>query len=550
MNCRNPTEWLAVRSSRHPWRVIGAWALLVAASVLVIVLLLGDALTTEANIAGDPESKRAERLLEERLRGTPPVREIVVVRSATLTVDDPGYEEFVRELSRDLGELRPDVVAAGTSFYEAGDGRLVSADRRTTLLPLLMTGEFEDAADNIDEVLDVTRAAATDARFEVVQVGPASVSNDFQELAEEDLRTGELYGLAAVLVILVLVFGALVAALVPVVLALVAIAVTVGFITLLGQVFSLSFFVVNMVVGMGLALGIDYALLIVSRYREERARGHGRRDVIRIAGATASRAVLFSGAAFVLALLGMLFVPSSVLRSLGMGAILVGFVSVLVALTLLPAVLSVIGDGVNSLAFSGLQRRLARGAHQEGRFWAWAARQVMRRPLVSLAISSALLLAAAVAVFQLTTRASGVSTLPDRAISKRGFQALDEDFAAGRVAPIEVVIDADIDSQRVQAGIAAVEEAMVGQLGYESATVQVNGARDLALISGPFAGESVGEEAISALRQLRAEVVPAAFEGTGAEVHQQHEAQPEVAPRAHPPASRSSGVQRAGYPPP
>ena len=274
-----------------------------------------------------------------------------------------------------------------------------------------------------------------------------------------------------------------------------------------------------MVVGMGLALGIDYALLIVSRYREERARGHGRRDVIRIAGATASRAVLFSGAAFVLALLGMLFVPSTVLRSLGMGAILVGFVSVLVALTLLPAVLSVIGDGVNSLAFSGLQRRLARGAHQEGRFWAWAARQVMRRPLVSLAISSALLLAAAVPAFQLTTRASGVSTLPDRAISKRGFQALDEDFAAGRVAPIEVVIDADIDSQRVQAGITAVEEAMVGQLGYESATVQVNGARDLALISGPFAGESVGEEAISALRQLRAEVVPAAFEGTGAEVN-------------------------------
>ena len=160
MNRRNPTEWLAVRSSRHPWRVIGAWALLVAASVLVIVLLLGDALTTEANIAGDPESKRAERLLEERLRGTPPVREIVVVRSATLTVDDPGYEEFVRELSRDLGELRPDVVAAGTSFYKAGDGRLVSADRRTTLLPLLMTGEFEDAADNIDEVLDVTRATS------------------------------------------------------------------------------------------------------------------------------------------------------------------------------------------------------------------------------------------------------------------------------------------------------------------------------------------------------------------------------------------------------
>ena len=133
-----------------------------------------------------------------------------------------------------------------------------------------------------------------------------------------------------------LVFGAVVAGLVPVLLGLLSIVIAVAFTALVGQAFEVSFFVVNMISAMGLALGIDYALFILSRFREERGRGLEKVDAIVASGATASRAVLFSGIAFVLAMFGMLLVPDTILRSLALGAILVGIVSVVAALTLLP----------------------------------------------------------------------------------------------------------------------------------------------------------------------------------------------------------------------
>ena len=169
---------------------------------------------------------------------------------------------------------------------------------------------------------------------------------------------GELqFGLPAALIILILVFGAVVAGLVPLLMAIVSIVVALGLCALIAQPFELSVFIVNMLTGMGLALGIDYSLFVVSRYREERApRPRGaRRD--RGAGATSSRAVLFSGTAFVIAMFGMLLVPNSMMRSLAVGAILVGIVSVVAALTLLPALLGLLGDRVNSLRVPFIGRR-------------------------------------------------------------------------------------------------------------------------------------------------------------------------------------------------
>ena len=168
---------------------------------------------------------------------------------------------------------------------------------------------------------------------------------------------------------MLLVFGSIVAGLVPVLTALVAIVVALALTALVGQAFDLSVFVVNMLTGMGLALGIDYALFIVSRYREERNRGRPELDAITVSGATASRAVLFSGTAFVLAMVGMVLVPDTILRSLATGAILVGIVSVVAALTLLPAILGLLGDRVNALRIPWLGRRIEKSAGTEGRTW-------------------------------------------------------------------------------------------------------------------------------------------------------------------------------------
>ncbi|MCC6224646.1 MAG: MMPL family transporter [Thermoleophilia bacterium] len=507
---------IAARCSRHPWRVVAAWAAAAAGALALIGGFLGDALTTDADLTGSPESIRAERLLEERLRGETPIREVVIVRSETLTVDEPEFVEFVSGLGEDLRALGPQVIQGGTSYYLTRDESLVSADRRTTLLPLVLAGGYEEAADAVGSVLRVTRAADVDPRFDVLQNGLASVGKDFEQVSKHDLQTGEVYGLIAALVILVLVFGAVVAALVPALLALVAIAVALGAVALIGQATQLSFFVVNMAVGMGLALGIDYSLFIVSRFREERARGDATAAAISVAGATAGRAVLFSGATFVLALLGMLLVPTTVMRSLAAGAILVGIASVIVALTLLPAVLALLGDRVNAVRLPLVQRRLSGGA--EGRLWAAIARAVMRRPALSLVLSAGVLLAATVPAFQLETGAAGVSTLPEDLPTRQAFDVLEREFEAGRIAPVEVVVDGDSGSAEVEAAIGRLEAALADEPAFGAATVEVNEAGDLTLVSLPLVGDPNADAAVEAVRALRAEAIPAAFAGVDADV--------------------------------
>ena len=193
------------------------------------------------------------------------------------------------------------------------------------------------------------------------------------------------------MIVLVLVFGALVAAFLPMSIAIISIIVTVAISSVLGQVTSLSFFIVNMITAMGLALGIDYSLFVLSRYREERQAGRDKIDAIVATGGTSSKAVLFSGSSFVVALLGLLLVPDTILRSLALGAIIVGVVTMAAAITLLPALLSLLGDRVNALRLP----IVGRDHPAESPFWTRAVSAVVRRPATFLAAGVLILLAAA-----------------------------------------------------------------------------------------------------------------------------------------------------------
>jgi RND superfamily putative drug exporter len=297
----------------------------------------------------------------------------------------------------------------------------------------------------------------------------------------------------------------------------VSIAVALGLTTVVAQAFPLSFFVTNMIVGMGLALGIDYTLFVLTRYREERGRGRTVSDAIAAAGGTAGRAVLFSGMAVVLALVGMLFVPDTVLRSLGVGAILVGVVSVVAALTVLPAVLGVLGDRVNAGALPG--RRARPKAPAGTSFWARVADIVMRRPVVSLVLSVVFLVVCAIPVVDLRTGTSGVTTLPDRVPSKQGFVVLDREFDAGRGSPAEIVIDGRVDSPPIRRAIDRLRARIDrdGDFGQSSAP-QVNRRRDLALVTAPIAGDVAGPRAFAAIRRLRSDYIPDAFGAAPAQV--------------------------------
>jgi RND superfamily putative drug exporter len=485
---------------------MAVWGAVVLMSFIVIAVLLGSALTSDGDVTSNPESKQAAALIRESFPPEPTPSEIVVVRSDRFTVDDPEFRAKVQTLSERGQALG--VVAQTESFYASDDQSLVSKDRHATIVPLVIRG------DDVARLVELVEAEDGRDGFQVAITGALTADADFEKLSEEDLQKGELLiGLPAALIVLLLVFGAVVAGLVPVLLGLLSIVVAVALTAIVGQAFEVSFFVVNMISAMGLALGIDYALFILSRYREERGRGLEKIEAIVASGATASRAVLFSGIAFVLAMFGMLLVPDTVLRSLALGAILVGVVSVGAALTLLPAVLSLLGDRVNAWRIPFVGRRAIAGAGSEGRFSSALVRGVMRRPLVSLVAAVTLLLGLAVPVLAIDTGVSGLSTLPDRFPSKQGFDALNRDFPGASVDPAQIVIQGDISSAPVGLAIEKLEVSLANQAVFGPPTQSRSDSGDVAILSVPVTGDADGPAAVSAIRDLRGDLIPQAFEG-------------------------------------
>ncbi|MCH8051372.1 MAG: MMPL family transporter [Chloroflexi bacterium] len=513
------TESLASASARRPWLVIAAWAALFAVSVFLILTLLGDALTTEVRLTNDPESERANAILEE-WRGETHDNEIIIVQSETLTVDDPAFQAHAEELFAGISALPADVVLGGTSYYLTGDESLVSADRHVTIMPFVMAGDKIDADDNISQVLDLVAESDEAAEFRVLAAGGASINHDFQEQAEKDLTRGEAIGIPIAFLVLVLVFGALTAALVPLVLGIFSIVVAIGLTALFGQVFQFSFFVTNVITMMGLAVGIDYSLFIVSRYREERGKGLEKHAAIHAAASTASRAVFFSGMTVVFSLLGMLLVPSTIFRSLGAGAIIVVVVSIGVTLTLLPAILGVLGDGVNTLRVPFVGRSLDKIDHERtGGFWDRISRTVMRYPVISLILGGGLMIALAVPYLDIKTGSAGVSTLPRSTDSFEAFTLVQDEFNFGLIAPTEIVIsDGDITRPDVQASIERLSTALADDPLFGAPTFEANPDQSIGLLSVDVNADPSSEEAVAAVRNLRGELIPAAFEGVEAEV--------------------------------
>jgi putative drug exporter of the RND superfamily len=511
---RLSTQFLAAASARHPWRTIGAWVAAMVLAIVAIATLLGGSLTTEGEPTNNPEAFQARDALEEAFppaAGTT-VTDIVVVRSEEYTVDSPQFEGFVRELIR---RSQTDALGQAQTYFDEPSPALVSEDRHATIIPI---GLVDD--DETEAVVEAVETAGEEApAFATSLTGEETLDHDFNLLSQEDLENGELrFGLPAALIILLLVFGAVVAGFVPLLMAGVSIVVALGLTSLLAQPFELSVFVINMLTGMGLALGIDYSLFVVSRYREERARGREQLDAIATSGLTASRAVLFSGTVFVVAMLGMLIVPSSIMKSLAAGAILVGIVSVVAALTLLPAVLGLLGDRVNSLRIPFVGKRILASASSEGRFWGGIVRGVLRRPVLSLSLSVAVLLAATVPLLGINIGTGGVSTLPDRFVSKQGFLALARDFPGTTADPAEVVVTEGAARADVSSALAGLRTTLAADPRFGEGEIRRADDGETAVLSVPVAGDPSDPETISAVRELREETVPEAFEGLGAEV--------------------------------
>ena len=506
------TELLARSCSRHPWRTIGAWIGAVVLAIAALALVFGS-LTTNGHPTNDPESQRADEMIAQSFPPDPSraTTDLVVISSLRFTVNSPQFRAFVLRLAA-AGRATGGVENARI-YYETRDRTQVSRDRHALLIPIVIPDT--DQAGPVEDVVD--RANESPA-FDVGVTGNQSSDYDFNQLSQHDLKSGELkFGVPAALVILILVFGAIVAGLVPLLMAIISIVVALGFVAVLSQPFNLSVFIINMLTGMGLALGIDYSLFVVSRYREERGGGRQQFDAIAGAGATASSAVLVSGTAFVVAMCGMMIVPNNVMRSLALGAILVGVVSVVAALTLLPALLGVLGDRVNALRIPFFGRASLEQANPEGRFWSAIVTRVLSAPVVSLLVAVALLLALAAPLSGLKVGSNGVTTLPDRFPSKRGFLALQQYFPRATTNPVRIVSDHASDPQ-VAAALAAVRSQLASNREYVGrGDVLTSPDGQTKLLQIAVRGDPEGPAAITAVRHLRSDIT-SAFAGTDATV--------------------------------
>ena len=508
-------QGLTNASASRPWRVVGVWvALMLIGGFLASGI--GDVLTTdEGELRVETESGRADDLLSERFDSevnTFTAEEFVILQGDTLTVDDPTFAGTARAVIADLGALPG--VAETRSFFSDGDESFVSADRRTTYVPVSFSSDPEDEIAAMNEVFE---ANATDG-LTILTVGEGSVSETFVELSERDLQNGEAIGLPVALIILVVVFGALVAAGIPIAIAVVSIVVAIGTTALVGRAFELSFFVVNMITMIGLAVGIDYSLFVVQRYREERRAGHDKLGAISIAGSTASRAVVFSGATVIVALAGMILVPDTIFPSLATGAIIVTAVSVLAALTLLPAILSLLGDKIDRGRLR-IPFRRPREPDPERSFWARTTRVVMRYPLISAGAAVALLLAAAVPYLTIELGGAGVETLPESTEVRQGFDILAEEFSVGVLNEAEIVVAAgDVRGADVQGTVDRLVASLTADADFGEPTVEANPSGSVARIVVPVEGAFTSDKAREAVERLRADYIPAAFAGVTADV--------------------------------
>lgn len=370
------------------------------------------------------DSARAAKLIEQRIG--PAADELVVLyRSPDKTVDDPGFRTAV------TGTLAKLPVRA-TTYWDTHLPGLVSHDRHATYASVQLPGATEqDREKSYKKIRD--RLAAPGLTTQ--RGGSIAVSSDISTQVAKGLARAEMISTPVLLILLVLIFGSMVAALLPLAIGGIAILGAFTALRLISLGTDVSTFSINIVTMLGLGLAIDYALFIVTRYREELERADSEREALRRTMSTAGRTVAFSGVTVAIALGGLLFFPQMFLRSMGLGGMAVVLVDMVAALTVLPALLAVLGRRVNALPI-----RRHRAVPVGGGAWARIAHSVMRRPVAYATGSIVLLLALGAPFLGVRFGSVDVRSLPPGSDSRVVSQTLDRDFTRGTLSGIDVVV--------------------------------------------------------------------------------------------------------------
>src|SRR6266850_452142 len=423
---------------RRRWLVLAASLVLLAASG--VLLARGGEFGNFDSVVSS-ESGRASALLNSQLprpTGTPPGTTVLFVfESDTLVVTEPAFQTALLDA---IAPLRTDArVQSIRTFYDAPaqSASLVARDQHGTLVSVTLT-DVRSVADRYWESL---RATVRSDTLRIMATGNLPINHDINQTLNADLQRAEYVSLPVALVLLLLVFGTVVGALIPIGVGVLAIGGGIAGVFALSHVTTVSPYSLNIVTLIGLGTAIDYSLFIVARFREELAHGASREDALARAMGTAGRAVVFSGVTVAIGLSGMLFFEGTFLSSLGVAGAIVVAVAVLYALTFLPALLAILGPRVNAWAVPmPFGRRGAPDSSGSG-FWHALATSVMRRPLLVLIPTVAFVLFVGSPFLQLRLANADTETLPPQAESRRGYDTLVANYPGQEQSTITVVID-------------------------------------------------------------------------------------------------------------
>jgi RND superfamily putative drug exporter len=482
---------LAARAGRWSaahWKTATVLWLAFVAAAVVLGTMHGSTKLTDAETTNG-EAARAEQILAKAHVDTP-AGEVVLVHSATAKAGSPAFKAVVSDVgtrlarTQDVRNVRP------------GD---VSKDGHSQLVQFDIAGNSDTADARVQPALDAVSAVASAHRgWTIAEVGDASVGKAMNKVVNDGLAHAEHLSLPITFAILLLAFGAFVAAGLPVLLAFSAVLAAIGLTHLSSGWVHESDPTTSVIVLMGMAVGVDYSLFYLKREREERRRGANKEEALARAAATSGRAVLVSGLTVMTAVAGLMLSGNSVFTSLGLGAILVVLVAMIGSLTVLPALLAKLGDKVDRGRLPFLRR-----SNGDSPLWKVILRPALRYPRITAFGAVALLLAMASPALHMHTRNAGVGEAPQSLGIVKTYNQLTKTYGAQAAPAVVVVHAADVNAQRVRTGIAGLRAGATGPI-HET----VYDHRTVARVEVPIAGDGDNAASVHALHRLRSDVIP------------------------------------------
>src|SRR5829696_1917544 len=497
MPARTPKKNLAARMGRWSadhWKTATfGWL-----AFVLVAFALGSAGTKsiDPNAAGPGESGRMDKILDAGFKR--PAEESVLVQSSSLRTNDPAFKAAVADVVAGLSKL--DAVQNVSMGQTSPDGH-------SALVEFEIRGAADDAATKIDPVLaEVDAAQEAHPRLFVGEFGMASAVAAVDTAASEDLGKAGLLSLPITMIILALAFGSLVAAGIPLLLALTAVFATFGVVAGTSHVVPMANEAGALVLLIGLAVGVDYSLFYLRREREERAAGKSPRAALEAAAATSGRSVLISGFTVMVAMAGMFLTGDEMFHSFAVATIAVVAIAMVGSLTVLPALLSRLGDRVERARIPLLGRRRV----GEGRIWGAIVNRVLRRPLVSLVIAGGLLVGLAIPALQLRMAQPSPDALPHHLPAVQTYIRMQDAFP-GSALPANVVVKTEnVNAPEMRSAIQQLQQrALATGRMHEPITVEVNEQGTVANIAIPIDGNGTDSVSDASLAQLREQIVPA-----------------------------------------